>query len=57
MKIILALIIAFLLFRLIVLKLTLAAVKRYMNKIGRYPTSEDIDICTKELIKEKLGKS
>lgn len=57
MKIVLVLIIAFLLFRLIVLKLTLAAVKRYMNKIGRYPTSEDIDICTKELIKEKLGRS
>jgi hypothetical protein len=57
MNVILIVIIVFLLIRTITLKLTLGAIKVYLKEIGRYPTSEEIDTCSKKYLKQMLKKS
>lgn len=37
--------------------LTLKFLKIYLNKIDRYPSPEDVDICTKEWIRGLFKKS
>ena len=56
-EIILTIVLIFIILKYLKCWLALKVIKFYVKKIDRYPTSEDIDTCTREMIEKMVKKS